>query len=153
LASLEETINQAIADFDDIEAAIEEQGVDVPYDTDTSEYGDLIRSIPRGSNIVVDQTYNGESENAQSGKALKPVLDEVWDELYGVKNALSNNIGTTEHLNFIKADKVDVFTKEETQAEISGRLSQYRTKDDSYSKTEVDTAIQTAIFDSWEVPV
>lgn len=38
-----ETILQAIADYDDIEAAIEECGVDVPYDTDTKEYGNLIR--------------------------------------------------------------------------------------------------------------
>lgn len=45
MATLEDNINQAIADFDDIEAAIEEQGVDVPYGTDTSEYGNLIRQI------------------------------------------------------------------------------------------------------------
>lgn len=45
MANLEEKINQAIADFDDIEKAIEESGVDVPYDTDTSQYGDLIRQI------------------------------------------------------------------------------------------------------------
>ena len=38
-----ETILQAIADYDDIEAAIEESGVDVPYDTDTKEYGNYIR--------------------------------------------------------------------------------------------------------------
>lgn len=48
MASLEETINQAISDFDDIEKAIEEKGVDVPYDTNTSQYGNLIRSIPQG---------------------------------------------------------------------------------------------------------
>ena len=46
---LEKSIAQAISDFDDIEAALKEQGVDVPYGTDTSEYGDKIRSIPRGS--------------------------------------------------------------------------------------------------------
>lgn len=51
--SLEENINQAIADFDDIESAIKEQGVDVPYDTDTSQYGDLIRSIGAGSDDKV----------------------------------------------------------------------------------------------------
>ena len=73
MASLEENINQAIADFDDIELAIEEQGVDVPAGTDTSEYGNLIRSIPRES-ITVDQEYNPESENAQSGKAVAEAL-------------------------------------------------------------------------------
>ena len=48
MATLEENINQAISDFDDIEAAIEEKGVDVPAGTDTSNYGNLIRSIPTG---------------------------------------------------------------------------------------------------------
>lgn len=45
MASLEENIKRAIDDFDDIQSAIEEQGVSVPYGTDTSEYGNLIRSI------------------------------------------------------------------------------------------------------------
>lgn len=48
MATLEENINQAIADFDDIEAAIKEQGVDVPAGTDTSEYGNKIRQISGG---------------------------------------------------------------------------------------------------------
>lgn len=48
MSNLETTIEKAINDFDDIKAAIEEQGVDVPYDTDTSQYGNLIRSISRG---------------------------------------------------------------------------------------------------------
>lgn len=43
MATLKNNIYQAISDFNDIEAAIEESGVDVPYDTDTSEYGDLVR--------------------------------------------------------------------------------------------------------------
>ena len=47
MADLEKSIEQAISDFDDIEKAIEEQGVNVPYDTDTSEYGNLIRMIPQ----------------------------------------------------------------------------------------------------------
>lgn len=48
MTDLEKTINQAIKDFDDIEKAIEEKGVEVPYDTNTSQYGNLIRSIPVG---------------------------------------------------------------------------------------------------------
>ena len=43
--TLENTINQAISDFDSIEAAIKEKGVDVPKGTDTSEYGGLIRAV------------------------------------------------------------------------------------------------------------
>lgn len=38
-------LNQAISDFDNIEAAIEECGVDVPYGTDTSEYGNKVREV------------------------------------------------------------------------------------------------------------
>lgn len=75
MATLEENINQAIADFDDIEKAIEEQGVDVPSGTDTKEYGNLIRSIPRGAGGgTVDINYNPQSENAQSGFAVAEAL-------------------------------------------------------------------------------
>lgn len=45
MATLREIIRQAISDFNGIENAIEECGVDVPYDTDTSEYGNLIRQL------------------------------------------------------------------------------------------------------------
>ena len=72
MAEMEEVINQAIADFDDIEAAIEEQGVDVPAGTDTKEYGNLIRSI-KGVGEV-DQSYNPDSSNAQSGTAVAEAL-------------------------------------------------------------------------------
>ncbi len=43
MATLEENVKRAIADFDDIEAALVENGVDVPSGTDTSEYGNIIR--------------------------------------------------------------------------------------------------------------
>lgn len=74
MATLEENITQAISDFDDIEAAIEEHGVDVPEGTDTSEYGNLIRSLPVGASITVDQTYDPESANALSGVAVAEAI-------------------------------------------------------------------------------
>lgn len=40
-----EILKKAISDFDIIEKAIEDCGVDVPYDTDTSEYGDKIKEV------------------------------------------------------------------------------------------------------------
>lgn len=43
MANLKQNIKQAIADFDGIKEAIEESGVEVPYDTNTSEYGNLVR--------------------------------------------------------------------------------------------------------------
>lgn len=45
MASIEENIAQAISDFDDIKDAITESGVPVPYDTNTSEYGDKVRQV------------------------------------------------------------------------------------------------------------
>lgn len=54
MASLKENIQQAIADFNEIEAAIEESGVDVPYDTNTSEYGNLIRQAVSTSSGVLN---------------------------------------------------------------------------------------------------
>lgn len=73
MTEMEKAVNQAIADFDDIESAIEEQGVEVPAGTDTKEYGNLIRSM-LGKKITVDQSYNPESENAQSGTAVAEAL-------------------------------------------------------------------------------
>lgn len=77
LDELEANVNQAISDLDDVKAAIQEQGVDVPYGTDTSEYGNKIRSIQGGGGggtINIDQTYNPESTNAQSGIAVAEAL-------------------------------------------------------------------------------
>ena len=45
MAKLKQTVTQAIADFDGIETAIEECGIDVPYDTNTSEYGNLVKEV------------------------------------------------------------------------------------------------------------
>lgn len=58
MATLKQNITQAIADFDSIKDAIEESGVPVPYDTDTSEYGDLIRkAVASGKGIVNANTH------------------------------------------------------------------------------------------------
>ncbi len=88
MANLEDTIDQAISDFDDIEAAIEEQGVNVPYDTNTSEYGNLIRSIKNGGNV--DQTYNSMSENAQSGKAVEEAVRWKLDYAQGCEKDIDS---------------------------------------------------------------
>ena len=63
MATLEENINQAIADFDAIEAAIKEQGVDVPNGTDTSEYADKIRSISGGGGVCPIKYVESDSSN------------------------------------------------------------------------------------------
>ena len=45
MSNLKDNIKQAISDFDEIEKAIEECGVDVPYGTDTKDYGDKVRQV------------------------------------------------------------------------------------------------------------
>lgn len=68
MASLEQNINQAIADFDAIKAAIEESGVEIPYDTDTSEYGNKVKE-------VFDKGYSdGEVVGIEEGK--QSMVDE-----------------------------------------------------------------------------
>lgn len=58
MASLERNIKQAIADFNSIKQAIEESGVPVPYDTDTKEYGDLVReAVASGKGVVNADTH------------------------------------------------------------------------------------------------
>lgn len=65
MATLEENIKKAIADFDDIEAAIEEQGVEVADGTDTSEYGNLIRGISGGGDSPI-QYVESPDENGNT---------------------------------------------------------------------------------------
>lgn len=48
MSTLNENIQQAINDFDGIQEAIIEKGVDVPIGTSTKEYGDKIREIETG---------------------------------------------------------------------------------------------------------
>lgn len=71
---LENTVNQAISDFDGIKAAIQSKGVTVPDGTDTKDYGGLIRSIVGEG---VDLHFDPDSIYAQSGKAVKEALDTV----------------------------------------------------------------------------
>ena len=58
MATLKVNIQRAISDFNDIEAAIEESGINVPYNTDTSEYGNLVRqAVASGKGIVNADTH------------------------------------------------------------------------------------------------
>lgn len=57
MASIQENVEKAIADFDTIQAAIIESGVDVPYGTDTSAYGELVRQVAEQDGAY-DRGYN-----------------------------------------------------------------------------------------------
>lgn len=58
MATLKQNIDQTIADFDDIKAALEESGVAVPWDTDTSTYGNKIRGLSSGTNLDYEKLQN-----------------------------------------------------------------------------------------------
>lgn len=61
MASTKSVIAQAIADFNSIEAAIEECGVDVPYDTDTAEYGNKVKEVYEKALSEGKSVYNAET--------------------------------------------------------------------------------------------
>ena len=90
MATLEENINQAIADFDDIEAAITEQGVEVPDGTDTSEYGNLIRSIQGGGSTCPIKYVESDTSNP---KYLRELESGTY-VLYGKFKPFNGSTGT-----------------------------------------------------------
>lgn len=59
--TIKEILKQAISDFDGIESAIEECGVDVPYDTDTSEYGNKVREVYENAVTNSKSVYNADT--------------------------------------------------------------------------------------------
>lgn len=69
MPSTEEVINQAIADFDNIEAAIKECGIDVPDGTDTSEYGNLIKKVSNAD--MSEYVKNTDYATADKGGVVK----------------------------------------------------------------------------------
>lgn len=103
-------VNQTIAELDAIEAAIEEQGVEVPTETPVSEYDDKIRSISKG--VATDQTYNPESENAQSGIAVAEALATI-----------DSKIKYVESLD--KSNKLDLFSMESGTYVLYGYFTPY----------------------------
>jgi hypothetical protein len=76
MASLEENIKRAIDDFDNIQNAIEEQGVPVPYGTDTSEYGKLVRGLVASkTELLTEQVNTLQQEKAELEKQLSSKID------------------------------------------------------------------------------
>lgn len=85
MATLQEIIRQAISDFDGIEKAIEDCGVDVPYDTDTSEYGNLIRELhatdTSETKAYVDEVLKGYVEKAEGERLITDGEAEIIKNL------------------------------------------------------------------------
>lgn len=95
MANLEQTINQAIADFDAIETAIEENGVDVPKGTDTSEYGNLIneavsKKYNEGKQAEYDDFWDGFQQNGDRNNYFYAFYRYHWtDEIYKPKYTIN----------------------------------------------------------------
>lgn len=147
----EQILNQAISDFDSIEAAIEESGVDVPYGTDTSEYGNLVRKAVAlaqsgnqyagdGNSIVVDENNIIKIvgiDDAQSGAYLRK--GENGEIEWIVPSAES-----TEDLAVVVAElSSDVTTLRDDVDALEIAVSDKANADDVYTKTEVDGLIST----------
>lgn len=60
MSKLEAYVNQAIADFDSIEAAIRRNGVDVPKGTDTKDYGTLIDIVANPQTYILQDEDGNE---------------------------------------------------------------------------------------------
>lgn len=104
MATLDENISQTISDFDKIKEAIEEKGVNVPYDTDTSEYGKLIRSIPQSGNerslVITGQTaisFDGKVEEVEVYN-VSHTFDEIFTA-YNEGKKISLNLDITNMVN------------------------------------------------------
>lgn len=91
MATLEENINQAIADFDDIEAALVEKGVEVPSGTDTSQYGNLIRGMSGGGSTDCPIKY---VESDSSNPKYLRDLESGTYVLYGKFKPFNGSTGT-----------------------------------------------------------
>lgn len=79
--AIEDTINQAIADFDRIEKAIEDCGVDVPFGTDTKDYGDKIKEVcEQGKKSQYDEFWDAYQLNGNRTDYSYAFCDEGWND-------------------------------------------------------------------------
>ena len=91
MADLSTNIKQAISDFDAIQQAMEEQGIPIPYDTDTATYGDKIRQnllnkkdfyTKEEADILLDQKLNiGEETDPTVGVITN---EDIFNMMRGV---------------------------------------------------------------------
>lgn len=145
MASLEENINQAIADFDDIEAAIKEQGVDVPSGTDTSLYGTLIRKIEgdtqaayeAGKQAEYDIFWDGYQDSGNRKNYQYAFYGRGWNkDTLKPKHIMAISSGTQMFLrcNEVNAERLDM-------SEVCKKL-------DTSQITEATSMFQDAFLDN-----
>lgn len=90
------------------------------------EWWSLIQSDGPDNDILVDQTYNPESENAQSGKALEPIFDSKPTIFSGtdLNGEMPNGILSTMNTELITAKIGDLYVNIETQC-LYGCIKEY----------------------------
>lgn len=121
MASLKENIKQAISDFNNIESAIEECGVDVPYDTDTSEYGDKVREVyakgfadgrPKISTMTHEQWIKSDpvlEENEIAIISVQTIQDGVVNYVPSTLIKIGNGTSKYSELDFTYSKASDVY--------------------------------------------
>ena len=109
MATLQENIKQAIADFDSIENAIEECGVDVPYGTDTSEYGTLVKEVyakgiseGTGEPLVVNANTHYDFPSVGSVDVIYKAYEEKLIYQWNAAELRYEVIGTSSDITNIK---------------------------------------------------
>lgn len=103
----------------------------------------------------VDQSYNAESENAQSGKAIEGALaDYVKDEeLSEIDQALDNVLQIQEDI-LSGGDPVHFLTEGDLNNHDVSSTSHQDIRSEIISlKTYIDESIQASVLDSWEVAI
>ena len=83
MATLSQNITQAISDFDDIKTAIQTKGVTVASGTPTSDYADLISSIPTGDDSVLKGLIQRTVTSISIPQGIPKIGDYVF---YGFNN-------------------------------------------------------------------
>lgn len=126
MATLEENVNRVIEDFDNIETAIKNKGVEVPDGTDTSQYATLISEIPVGADVDIVQD-TGESTTSVMSQ------DAVTKELKNLSNTISDNTKEIDKLkNLIgsipEEDTGDVSLVDYIQTEVLDDVKDYVTE-------------------------
>lgn len=113
MASLKQNVEQAISDFDAIKAALEDSGIEVPYGTDTSEYGNLVKMLgEQGSSeilIYVDKQLENKVDKVDGARLMTEEEGQQLAEL--VK---SGGGGTDNLIETVKIGDVELPVTDKT---------------------------------------
>lgn len=118
MASLKEIIEQAISDFDGIEKALEEYGIDVSYGTDTSEYGNLVRELGERSGKLIIEAVDPNYFAVDENKTLL-LLDIDMAKVVGLQEALNSKVQVVDGCRLITDKEIEKLDKIESEAQVN----------------------------------